>query len=145
MTTEQALNRHFAATGILKEGCTREDWYAGHWIRIKLGRLELPFFPILRRNGPVVLHDLHHMLAGYPTDMQGEMEVAGWELGSGGCGWHGFYWIDRLTAFLLGLVMATGPTLRAFTRGRKCRNLFRRNPEEVLRTDADELRAQLGV
>ena len=64
MTAEEALNRHFVATGILEEGCTREDWYADHWIWLRLGRVRIPFFPILRRGGPIVLHDLHHMLGG---------------------------------------------------------------------------------
>ncbi len=145
MTAEQALNRHFIATGILDEGSTRDDWYAGHWIYLKLGSARLPFFPVLRRGGPVVLHDLHHMLTGYAPDWKGEVELAGWELGSGGCGWHLLYGFDRLASFRLGLLTAPSGTLRAFARGGRCRNLFRRNPEEVLRTDVDRLRSDLSV
>ena len=65
MTTEEALNRHFVSTGIYAEGCTRDDWYAGHAVYLEVGAWKVPF-PILRRSGPIILHDLHHMLTGYP-------------------------------------------------------------------------------
>ncbi len=141
MTTEDALNRHFAATGIYRQGCTREDWYPGHFVEIELGGLKIPFLPILRRNGPVVLHDLHHMLTGYQPDWRGEVGVAGWELGSGGCGWHLFYWLDRVTFFLLGLVFSPVVTLQGLAKGWKSRNLYRMDPEAVLRMEIDEVRA----
>ena len=64
MTTEQALNDYFSANGLLPEGCTRDDWYAGHAIPYKIGGVTVGVFPILRREGPIVLHDLHHMLTG---------------------------------------------------------------------------------
>jgi len=144
MTAEEALNQHFVAMGIYKEGCTRKDWYAGHCVWLEVGPARIPF-PILRRGGPIVLHDLHHMLSGCATDWRGEIELAGWELGSGGCGWHPLYWLDRLTFVLLGLLTAPTPTLHAFALGRKRRNLFRMDPEQVLQMDVDELRAYGGV
>ena len=139
MTTEEALNRHFATTGILHEGCTRGDWYQGHFIYLNLGPIKIPFFPILHRSGPVVLHDIHHMLTGYGTDWKGELEIAGWELGSGGCHWHLVYWTDRLLSFALGLVSAPATTLRGFRAGRGHRNLYRMKPEHVLAMDLDEV------
>ena len=144
MTTEEALTRHFAATGIYAEGCRREDWYAGHWIWLKAGPVGIPF-PILRRSGPIILHDLHHMLAGYAPDWRGEIELAGWELGSGGCGWHILYWVDRLTLFVAGLLCTPRAAVRAFTRGRRSHNLFRLDPEQVLGMDLDQVRAVVGA
>jgi hypothetical protein len=144
MTTEEALNQHFVATGIYPAGCRRKDWYAGHWLWLKAGPFAIPF-PILRRSGPIVLHDLHHMFAGYAPDWQGEIELAGWELASGGCGWHILYWLDRLTFFATGLLGAPRATCRAFARGRGCRNLYRMDPERVLSMDVDRVRAVVGV
>ena len=145
MTTEEALNRHFAASGILHEGCTRKDWYPGHFVYLNLGPVRVPFFPILRRSGPVVLHDIHHMLTGYGPDWKGEVEIAGWELGSGGCRWHLFYWVDRLLGFALGLVSAPAAALRGFRAGRGHRNLYGRKPEQVLAMEVERVRALIGA
>ena len=144
MTIEQALNQHFIETGINGEGCTRKDWYAGNTIYLQVGSRRVPF-PILRRAGPIILHDIHHMLTGYPPSWKGEAEVAGWEIASGGCGWHPLYWIDRLSFLIIGLVAAPAATGRAVARGLRSRNLFRRDPETVLRDDVGEVRAYVGL
>jgi hypothetical protein len=144
MNIEEALNRNFVATGIYAEGCTREDWYAGNAIYLRVGRQKVPF-PILRRAGPIILHDVHHMLTGYPPTWKGEAELAGWEIGSGGCGWHLLYWIDRLSFLIMGLVAAPAATARAIARGLRGHNLFGRDPEAVLREDVDAVRAYVGV
>jgi len=83
MTIEESLNRYFAATGIYADGCTREDWYPGNTLHLRVGSWKVPF-PILRRAGPIILHDVHHMLTGYPPTWKGETELAAWEIGSGG-------------------------------------------------------------
>lgn len=145
MTTEDALNRHFVATGIYAEGCTRENWYPGNFVSIQIARWKVPIFPILRRNGPIVLHDVHHMITGYPPSWRGEAEIAGWEIGSGGCRWHLFYWLDRLSFLLLGLFAAPVATWRAFARGRTCHNLYRMEPEAVLRMEVREVRDYVGL
>jgi hypothetical protein len=90
-----------------------------------------------------VLHDVHHMLTGYPPTWRGEAAIAGWELGSGGCGWHPLYWLDRLAFFLGGLVGAPTATLRGLRRGLGCRNLYCMRPETVLAEDVDALRARV--
>jgi len=145
VTTEDALNSHFVATGILWDGCTREDWYKGHFIYLKLGPLKIPFIPILRRSGPVVLHDIHHMLTGYGTDWRGEVEIAGWELASGGCRWHLLYWVDRLLGFAFGLVTVPAVALRGFRAGRGRRNLYRLKAETVLPMQTEDVRALTGT
>lgn len=47
-------------------------------IRLQVSGAAVPFFPILRRDGPIVLHDVHHMLTGYGFNWRGELEVAAW-------------------------------------------------------------------
>jgi hypothetical protein len=143
MKTEDALNRHFAETGIYAEGCTRDDWYPNHLVYLQSGGGKIPILPILRRHGPVVLHDVHHMLTGYPPTWTGEAAIAGWELGSGGCGWHPLYWLDRLSFFVGGLLTAPVATLRGLRRGLRCRNLYRMRPEAVLAEDVDTVRARV--
>lgn len=145
MTTEQALNAHFAATGLLPEGCTRNDWYAHHLIPFRIGGLTVGVFPILQREGPIVLHDLHHVLTGCPPDWRGEVELAGWELASGGCGWHLVYWADRLSFLLLGLVTAPSRLLRGLRRGWGRHNLYGMNPGGVLRLDVDAVRSYVAA
>ena len=145
MTTEEALNEHFVATGIYPEGCTRESWYPGNLVALQLGSWTLPIFPILDRNGPILLHDIHHMITGYPPTWKGEAELAGWEIGSGGCRRHLFYWLDRLSFLLLGGVAAPAATWRAFRRGLGNRNLYGRDPEEVLQMNVAELERYVGV
>ena len=142
MIAADALQQHFVATGLLGPESTRDDWYRGYVVWLRAGRARIPF-PILDRSGPIVLHDLHHMLAGYPPDWPGEIELAGWELGSGGCGAHLLYWLDRLSFFGVGMLTAPRTTLRAFRRGRRHGNLFRRDPQEVPRQDVDDASAFL--
>lgn len=140
MNTEQALNRHFAATGIYAEGCTRDDWYPGNMVSLRMGRWSVPVFPVLRREGPIVLHDIHHMITGYAPTWRGEAALAAWEIGSGGCRWHVLYWIDRLSFILIGLLIAPVDTLRAFRRGLRGHNLFALDTEEVLRMEVEDVR-----
>jgi hypothetical protein len=70
--------------------------------------------------------------------------VSAWELGSGGCGRHVLYWIDRLTFSVLGLVLAPRAALHAFARGRRGHNFFACDPEDVLRMDIGAARASAG-
>lgn len=144
MTTERALNEYFATNGILAPGCTRADWYAGHFIYLNVGSARIPFFPILRRNGPILIHDLHHMLTGAGTDWAGELELAGWELASGGCGWHPLYWLDRLITSVLALVTGPRSLLRGLRAGWGRRNLYGSDSDMLLATDVERLRERFA-
>ena len=145
MTTEQALNDYFASNGLLAEGCTRADWYANHLIPFKLAGVTVGAFPILRREGPILLHDIHHMLTGCAPDWGGEVELAGWELASGGCGWHFLYWLDRLSFLVLGLVTAPARLLRGLRSGWGRGNLYGLSPKRVLRLDTEALRGYVAA
>jgi len=75
------------------------------------------------RDRAVRLHNLHHIVTGYQTDIKGEAEIGAWEVGSG-CGnfWHA--WALNMGAFGLGLFIAPVRTLRAFVRGLRTDNLY---------------------
>jgi hypothetical protein len=105
--------------------------------------LKLPNPPSRRR--VVALHDLHHVLTGYGTDLAGEAEVGAWELRAG-CNTP-FLWMINLTAALGGVFVAPLRTLRAFRAARGQRSLYvdGRELAALLDTPIAELRRQLGI
>jgi len=144
MTTGDALHRYFLDTGILEPGATRRDWYRDRVVWLRLGRFRIPLLFVLDRNGPLVLHDLHHMLTGYRPDWRGEVELAAWEIGSGGCRWHGFYWLDRLSLLAVGMLTMPRVALRALRRGRVQHNLYGCDPREVLEQPLGAVRRRVA-
>jgi ubiquinone biosynthesis protein Coq4 len=94
----------------------------------------------------VRIHDLHHVVAGYRTDLRGEAEIAAWELASGCRGWP-IAIVLNLGALGLGAVMAPRRTARAWARGRRTRNLYgeRGGIDHLLPRPVDEIRAALGL
>jgi hypothetical protein len=82
------------------------------------------------------------MLTGYQTDLQGEAELVGWELASGGCGQHWVMWIDRIVAIPL---MFTCPraSLRAIRRGRREQNLYCMVAAHALDLQIDDVRSRM--
>jgi hypothetical protein len=93
----------------------------------------------------VALHDLHHVLTGYGTDLAGESEIGAWELRAG-CNTP-FLWFINLTAAVGGLFVAPVRTLRAFLAAKGQRTLYvdGRGAEAVLDVKISELRRQLGI
>ncbi len=137
MKAQQALSRYFVEEGLFPKGSNVDDWVGDRWYRIG----GVPVFPLVGKiKQSLILHDLHHVMTGYHTTWRGELELAGWELGSGGCAWHHFFWFDRLSAFLLGLIFVPRLTLRALRKGWHQHNLYPLRSDEVLATELDELR-----
>lgn len=111
--------------------------------RITDGRtLKVPLWGLKQS---LATHDIHHALTEYPTTLRGEVEIAAWELASGGCHRHLVFWFDRLGAFALGLLVYPKVTLRALRRGWGSRNLYRMNLQEILSTDVDQLRTRMRL
>lgn len=144
MRTENALSEYYAEHEIRPEGTKLDDWLKERWYRVG-GVPGVPILPLLGGlKRTLIMHDVHHLLTGYATDWDGELQLAGWELGSGGCGWSVVFWLDRLGAFAAGLLLAPRLTLRAFWRGVRQRNLYGSPLGLVLAADVDELRASLA-
>lgn len=95
----------------------------------------------------LILHDLHHVATGFGTDLTGEGEISGWELGAGGL--RSLGWVAGLVLMgaVMGLVVAPRRTYRAWKAGREGRSLFRAgaDPERFLTMTVGELRAELGL
>jgi ubiquinone biosynthesis protein Coq4 len=79
----------------------------------------------------VRLHDLHHVLTGYDTDVLGEGEIGAFELAAG-CADHLAAWYLNLNALAIALPLGPGRLLRAFARGRRSRCLYDREWDEAL-------------
>lgn len=111
--------------------------------------LGIPFFvPNTRRHQwAIMLHDLHHVLTGFGTDLTGEAEISAFEL-RGGRLWS-LGWVASLVLFgaAMGLVVAPLRTLRAWRLAAGARNLFRPGvPAEAYhRLTLGQLRAELGL
>ena len=145
MTTHDALGEYFERRGIKPGDESVDDWLREHWAYMNLFGHRVPIKPLYGYKRVVILHDVHHVIAGYDTTWTGEFQVAAWELGSGGCGPYLLMWSNRILTLLLGLIFAPAATLRAFTRGRTQRNLYRFDCQEVLARDVDDLRSYAGT
>jgi hypothetical protein len=97
------------------------------------------------RKRAVALHDLHHVVTGYGTDVLGEAEIGAWEL-CAGCNSAFLWWINS-SAVGLGLLLSPGRVLRAGARAIGQRTLYRDSlpHEELLALPVVELRKRLGV
>ncbi|HEX6626074.1 MAG TPA: Coq4 family protein [Pyrinomonadaceae bacterium] len=140
MTLRDARARYYAANGFGADGGDSE-----RWVEVRVGRFPM-WFPNTRgRRYAVKFHDLHHVLTGYPTSLEGETEIGAWEV-STGLGRHYVGWLLDLLAFTAGLGVNPRGVHRAFVRGRHSRNLFSREwDERFLSRTVGEVRRSLGL
>ncbi len=110
-------------------------------------RFKIPNPPSHRR--ALMLHDLHHVLTGYGTDVRGEGEITAWELGRGGLFDFGLYvafvWVSGV---LLGLLLAPSRTWTAWRLGAQTRgSLYHssRSYEELLAMTVGDVRRELEL
>ncbi len=117
-TLREARTQYFLRAGF------DEASYTDRVVVIRVLGLPLVFFPnTAQRVRSVRLHDLHHVLTGYPTTWAGEAEIGAWELASG-CRDHWAAWVLNFYAAAIGLGVAPRRVARAFARGRRERNLY---------------------
>jgi len=133
--------RYFRDNGFDEDG-----GYAKKWVAVQLGPIPFGFPNSAARVRAVKYHDLHHVVTGYATDVVGEAEIGGWEIGSG-CAGFVAAWILNLYAMVLGFLSgAGGAVFRAFVRGRHTRNLYRTAYDDALLDAAlGEVRARLAL
>ena len=105
--------------------------YGKKWVELKLLGTTL-FFPNTKgRVRAVKLHDLDHVITGYETNLAGEVEISGFEIGTG-CGSHSAAWMLNLQTMFVGLFINPVRMFRAFRRGRRSRTLYDREFDESL-------------
>ena len=117
------------------------------WFRVRLGRLSLLIPNPPARRKAIFFHDVNHILTGYNTTFsEGEMDIAGFEIGAG-CGRYVVAWVINAFMFGLGLLIRPRSVLRAFRRGRRSRSLYRdaRDRATLRTTTLSQLRNELGL
>lgn len=124
-TVRAARARYFAENGFDEEG------YQSRFVKLQLGPLPVWIVNTESRVRSVRLHDVHHVLTGYRTDVHGEGEIGAFELGAG-CADHFAAWYLNLNALAIALPLGPGALLRAFARGRRSRCLYDREWDEAL-------------
>lgn len=105
--------------------------YDANWVKIQLGWLPVFIPNVEARVRAVRIHDLHHVVTGYDTDLMGELRIAAWEVG-GGCGSFVAAWVLNLWGLFLGLFRDVGAMRDAFVRGRRGENLYHEPFDDVL-------------
>jgi hypothetical protein len=115
------------------------------WVPLKIWKFSLRIPNTDGRRRAVRIHDLHHVLTGYQTNLTGESEIAAWELASG-CRRMRAAFVLNLFALAIGLVIAPVRLARAWARGRHTGNLYGEDGvEHLLPREVAEVRAKLGL
>ena len=114
--------------------------YGERWVLLEFGPLRLPIYNSAARKKAVPIHDLHHLITGYPTTPKGEAEIASWELAAGTHDkW--FALLINLPALLYGLVLWPKDTLAAWRHGSQVTGLYASEFQETwLQLELGQLR-----
>lgn len=105
------------------------------------------YFPNFNgRRKAIIKHDIHHLVTGYSTTLIGESEISAWEIASG-CNKYWFAFLIDTSGFMLGIPLNFLKVLKAFSRGRKTRNLYSDfiSTEQALNMKISELRSYLDL
>lgn len=139
LTVREAVDQY------LEENRFSRDEYTKKSVPLKVGpwMFQLPNGPTRQRVIP--LHDMHHAITGYGTDLIGEAEIGAWELRAG-CT-NAFLYAINLAGVFVGLFLSPRRVLRAFRRARGARSLYvaRKSADELDRMTVDEVRALMNV
>jgi len=122
-TLGAARARYLAAAGLGDGG------YDDPLVRLRFGRLVVDLPNTTGRRKAVPLHDLHHVLTGYPAgNWQGEFAISAWEIATG-CGRFITGWAIDLGGLAAGALVYPRTTFAAFVRGRRSHSLYREYPQ----------------
>lgn len=121
-TLAAARADHFAAAGLGDGG------YDDPLVRLRFGPLTVTLPNTAGRKKAVPLHDLDHVLTGYPAgSWRGEFAISAWEIAAG-CGRFLTGWAINLGGFAAGSLAYPRTTFAAFVRGRRSQALYRAYP-----------------
>ena len=138
MTLREARVNYFKANGFPEDG-----GYRRKWVPLKAGPVTLYLFNSEARKRAVPLHDIHHIVTGYKTDLIGEAEIAAWELAAGT---HDKYFAKfiNLVAVFYGNFLSPRRLFTAYTLGRNSKTLYSIEiSTELLNISTEQLREEL--
>lgn len=131
----------------LRENGFSVEAYAARWTPARV--LGIPFRvpnpP--RHRWAIMLHDLHHVVTGYTTDLAGEAEISAWEARAGLAPLGLYTGAIVASLALLGLLVAPRRTIRAWraSRGRSLFVLTGLAYDELLSMSVEDLRRRLDL
>ncbi|MFN7972103.1 MAG: hypothetical protein U0166_07085 [Acidobacteriota bacterium] len=134
-TMRQQRDRYLVRSG-LSVGA-----YGARRFHVRIGPLRIP----MPNPGLLPLHDLHHVVTGYGTDIVGEAEISVFELRTG----PRKPMVALLCAggILFGLLLSPRRVLRAVRSTRGVRGLYHstRTYDQLLDASVEEVRRELGI
>jgi hypothetical protein len=140
MTLREARKKYFSLNNFGDDG-----GYKDKWVKIKIGPIPIFFPNIPSRASAVRYHDLHHILTEYETTLEGEAEIAAWEVATGELPNMAGWFLD-LGGFAYGLLLCPRRIWRAFLRGRRSRSLYPTPfTDELLERKVGEVRGALKL
>lgn len=140
MTAREGVEEFFRRSGF------SSDSYTAKWFLLKFGPVPVYLPNIPSRVKAVKIHDVHHVLTGYPATWHGEVEIGAWEVATG-CTNYWAAWLLNFGSIGIGLFLCPSKLFRAFRRGMKTRtNLYHNfDYEEAMSTSVSELRERIGL
>ena len=129
MTVEQVLDRY-----LTDKGLSRSD----KWVYILLGGLRIPYFPAAPLRHFLTIHDLHHLISGYSTNLRDEIYLIGWELTSGGWGRHNWWYFAKTIHLIWMFVLSPVRMWTALKNGAKQHNLYSFELNELLAMEYED-------
>jgi len=118
ITLRQARAEYFEFNGFPSDG-----GYGDKWIPLKLGWVIIYIYNSKLRKAAIPLHDIHHVVTGYKTDLIGEAEIAIWELAAGTYSKH-FATFINILAFLYGAILSPKRVFQAYVLGRNSSTFY---------------------
>ena len=93
------------------------------------------------------MHDLHHVLTGYGTDLAGEAEISAWEFRRGLGGLGAYVGSIVMTGMVQGMLLRTRRTRDAYNASNDTRSLFNAHYayEPLLARTLQDVRGELGI
>lgn len=124
----------------LEENRFSRDEYTKKTVPLKFGPWIFQFPNSPTRQRAIPLHDMHHAITGYGTDLIGEAEIGAWELRAG-CT-NAFLYAINLVAVFTGMFISPGRVIRAWRRARGMRSLYESglSADQLDRMTIDEAR-----
>lgn len=125
-TMNDARASYYEVNGFGNDGGDSLDW-----VPLKIWRFTIKIPNTAARKKAVKIHDLHHVVTGYQTNLRGESEIAAWELASG-CRRMPAALVLNIFALAIGVVIAPRLVFRAWARGRATKNLYAHDTVDAL-------------
>ena len=111
------------ATYFEDNGFGNDGGYTERWTKLSFGPFNFYIYNSSARRRAVPIHDLHHIVTGYPTTPKGEAQIAAWELAAGTHDKY-FAWLINLPALLYGTLLWPKDVYAAFEHGAQILGLY---------------------